>query len=324
MGELTTRGYRDEDAPDVADLLNRVEEHVGGHPYLTAEDAGAWMRALVRDHDLDARVVVDGAAAGAPVAFGCLTTPPDGGFRVDLTGGVDPAWRGRGIGRELLGWQLRRAADLHASAAPERDWETHVGGSAADTEAQALYRRFGLAPVRYWFDMVAPTGGVPDVPVPDGLDIAGYRPGRDRDLYAAHMEAFSDHWGFQAREEEPWLMLTVGSADFLPDLSRVALDGDQIAGYVLTYVSPEPGRGYVGQVGVRRPWRRRGLASAMLVDVLRSSGAAGFQTMALGVDADSPTGAVGVYERVGFAVESRGVTFAAALPARSPAARQPS
>lgn len=322
MGELTTRGYRDSDAPALADLLNRMELHVGGHPYMTTDEAGALMRTMVRDHDADARFLVD--TGGDVVAFAVVPTPPDGGFRVDVMGGVHPAWRGRGLGRDLLDWQLRRAADIHAATAPERDWAIHVGGSDADTEAQRLYRRFGLAPVRYWFDMVAPTGSVPDIPVPDGLDVVRYRTGRDRALYAAHMEAFADHWGFQAREEDHWRMLTVGSGDFLPDLSRMAIDGDQIAGYVLTYASPEPGRGYVGQVGVRRPWRRRGLAAAMLADVLGAACAAGFQTVTLGVDADSPTGAVGVYERVGFTVESRGVTYAAALPARSPAARQPS
>ena len=322
MGELITRGYRDADAEAIAELVNRIEVNVGGHPYTTAEETRVMLRAMVRDHDVDARVVVDNG--GATVAFGAVPTPPEGGFRVDLMGGVDPRWLGRGIGRELFDWQVRRAADIHAATAPERDWAIHVGGSDANADAHRLYRRFGLAPIRYWFDMVAQTTGVPDAPVPDGLDIVGYRSGRDRDLYAAHIEAFADHWGFQAREEEPWLTLTVESEDFVADLSRVALDGDQIAGYVLAYLSPEPGRGYVGQVGVRRPWRRRGLASAMLVDVLRAGAAAGLRTMALGVDADSPTGAVGVYERVGFAVESRGVTYAADLPALSPAARQPS
>jgi mycothiol synthase len=319
MGELTTREYRESDAPAVADLMNRIEVHAGGHPYATADDMRAMLAAMVRDPALDSRMLF--APDGTLAAAACVPTPPDGGFRLDLMGGVDPAWRGRGVGRELLDWQLRRAAEIHGDTAPERDWAIHVGVAETDGDARRLYRRLGLTPIRYWFEMVASTAGVPDVATPEGLDILDHVPARERELYEAHMEAFADHWGFQRRSEEEWRSLTVLSADFVPGLSRLALHGDEIAGYVLTYLSPEPGRGYIGQVGVRRPWRRRGLAGAMLARVLRACAAAGLGAVVLGVDAENPTGAVGVYERVGFTVESRGVTYARELPARSPAGR---
>ena len=48
MGELTTRGYRDSDAPALADLLNRMELHVGGHPYMTTDEAGASLSTYAR------------------------------------------------------------------------------------------------------------------------------------------------------------------------------------------------------------------------------------------------------------------------------------
>jgi mycothiol synthase len=278
---------------------------------------------MVRHHTEDARVLF---ADRELVAFGGVPTPPDGGFKVDLMGGVDPEWRGRGIGRDLLDWQLRRAAEIHATVAPERDWAIHIGTGDNDTDAKRLYTRFDLAPIRYWFRMAAPAAVVPDVAEPEGLAIVEYQPGREPQLYAAHLEAFADHWGFQARGENTWLARTVHAGDFLPRLSRLALTaaGDEIGGYVLTYVSPEPGRAYVGQVGVRRPWRRRGLAAAMLAEVLTACAGAGFEVVSLAVDAASSTGAVGVYERVGFAVRSRAVTYARALPAGRPAAPPPS
>jgi mycothiol synthase len=335
MGELTTRGYVDDDAPALAALFNGLEVHAGGYPYLTADEMRAHLDTMVRDHAEDTRVLSVDAEPGAEVvAFAGVLTPPDGGSRVDLLGGVDPRWRGRGIGRELFDWQLRRAARIRAAVAPDRDWEIHVGTSAADADSIRLYTRFGLAPIRYWFDMCAPTTPVPDAPPPEGLDIVEYRPDRDAQLYAAHVEAFTDHWGFETRGKEAWRALTVGSADFLPRLSRLALaggdatagdsDGREIAGYVLTYASAEPGRAHLSHVGVRRPWRRRGLAAAMLADVLAACGEAGFEAVNLGVDAANPSGAVGVYERVGFTVRSRYITYARALPALSPAARPPS
>lgn len=71
---------------------------------------------------------------------------------------------------------------------------------------------------------------------------------------------------------------------------------------------------YIGQVGVRRPWRRRSVAAALLAEALAAAAAAGKATASLGVDADSPTGAVGVYERVGFATVTRWVTYSLSLP----------
>jgi mycothiol synthase len=322
MGELTERGYLEGDAEALTGLWNRIEEHVGGHPSATVDGTRALVANLIREPSTDSRMVFD--QDGLLIGAACAATPPDGGYRADMLGGVDPAWRGRGLGRDLLGWQLRRAAEIHDAVAPDRGWDLHFGASADDTGTVRLYHRFGLTPVRYWFEMVAPTTGVPDAAAPDGLDIVGYVPGRERELHRAHEEAFADHWGHQDPGADAWLGRSVRSRDFLPEQSRFALAGDEIAGYVLAYRSLVPGRGYIGQVGVRRPWRRRGLAGAMLARVLRGYADAGYRSASLGVDAQNPTGAVGVYERVGFTVESRGVTCVRALPARSPAGHRPS
>jgi ribosomal protein S18 acetylase RimI-like enzyme len=322
MGGLTSRGYTDADAGGMTGLFNAIEVHAGGHPGWAVEEISPMFAAMVRDHDRDVRLLVD--AGGALVAGAAVPTPPEGGFRIDLMGGVLPAWRGRGIGRELLDWQLRRAREIHREVAPDRDWAIHLGANTQDADALRLYRRFGLKPVRYWFEMEAAADRAPAVPVPDGLRIEEYWPGRDPDLHAAHIEAFADHWGSQSRTYPDWLSLTVRNEIFLPALSRVALDGEEVAGYVLAYADPDPGRSYVGQVGVRRRWRRRGLAAAMLSQTLRASAGAGRAIAALGVDAGSPTGAVGVYERVGFATHTRGVTYAADLPAIPRAERRPS
>ena len=107
--------------------------------------------------------------------------------------------------------------------------------------------------------------------------------------------------------------MTLHADSFAPDLSLVAFDGDQIAGYVLSYRDEDPARVYIGQVGTRRPWRKRGLAAGTLVAVLRLAAQAGMKVAALGVDATSLTGAVGVYERAGFAVEFRSVSYRTAL-----------
>jgi ribosomal protein S18 acetylase RimI-like enzyme len=205
---------------------------------------------------------------------------------------------------------LDRAVAIHGEVAPQAHWEAHAGAILEDESALRLYRRFGMTPQRYWFDMAAPTHPAPEAPLPEGLTVRPYSPDLEKDLYAAHMEAFDDHWGYQKREFPEWVAMTVRTEGFLPELSRIAFDEGEIAGYVLAYRDAVQGWFYIGQVGTRRPWRRRGLAAALLADVLGAAGAAGFTKALLGVDASSPTGAVGVYERVGFEIDARAVTYA--------------
>ncbi|MGC9669022.1 GNAT family N-acetyltransferase [Planosporangium sp. 12N6] len=312
MRELTTRGYEAADAEAMAALVNLIEAAAGGTAGFTPDWVASIVRGMVGDPATDTRLVL--SPDGTPVAFGVVPTPPAGGFRLDLMGGVHPDWRGRGIGRELFGWELARAAEIHRAVAPDARWEVHAGALVTDEQAIRLYRRFGLEPVRYWFDMVAATVGAPVLETPHGLTVATYRSAYEKDLYGAHTEAFADHWGNQRRGFPEWSELTVRSEDFRPDLSALAFDGDEIAGYVLSYRDGDPARIYIGQVGVRRPWRRRGLAGALLSRVLRAAAADGRESAMLGVDADSPTGAVGVYARVGFVVDGRWVTYALPLP----------
>ncbi|MGH3680733.1 MAG: GNAT family N-acetyltransferase, partial [Natronosporangium sp.] len=100
---------------------------------------------------------------------------------------------------------------------------------------------------------------------------------------------------------------------FVPELSPLALAGDELAGYLLSYQDVDPDRFYIGQVGVRPGWRRQGLAGALLVRMLSAAGQAGRPWVWLRVDTESSTGAVGVYQRAGFTVESRSVTYATTL-----------
>jgi len=68
-------------------------------------------------------------------------------------------------------------------------------------------------------------------------------------------------------------------------------------------------RGWLDHVSVRRPWRRRGLASALIAESLRAIRDAGMTDAALGVDAENPTGALRVYENLGFRRARTGVSY---------------
>jgi mycothiol synthase len=308
--DLQTRPYESTDADALTALFNAIDAEVGRPAVLTASLVDELIRGRVVDTTTDSRVVLDDAGV---VAAGLIITPPEGGYRVDLIGGVAPKARGQGIGRTLLEWQVGRAEEIHAATAAGAAWEAHADVAQLDTSAIALLARFGFTPVRYAFDMAASTANVADSPMPDGLTIVAYDADQARLVHEAHMEAFTDHWGHQFRPFDEWFPTALGSSLFNPALSVVAMAGPEIAGCVLCYDDAIPEQIYIGQVGVRRPWRRRGLAAAMLTRVLRLAADAGRTTAALDVDAASLTGAVGVYERVGFHTEHTLVTCSRSL-----------
>ncbi|HEY1488502.1 MAG TPA: GNAT family N-acetyltransferase [Micromonosporaceae bacterium] len=310
--ELTIRPYADGDAEGIAAVLGDIDVRFGAHPSIVAVDVGTWMR-QVRDPATDTRVVV--APDGSIVAYGAIEPPPDGGVQCGAFGCIHPRWVGRGIGRDLLAWQLERAREMHQALAPSAGWKAWTGTHVDDTDAIRLYQRFGLTPIRYWFQMVAPTANVPAERSAslDGFRVESAEPVDPEVLYEAHMEAFADHFGFERQSFSDWMPSGPGSPLFRPELSRIAYDGDRIAAYILCYDEADPKVLFVGDVGTRRPWRRRGLASGLLIEVLRAGASVDRSEARLGVDAASLTGAVGVYERAGFAVESRRVSYTAEL-----------
>jgi mycothiol synthase len=307
VDEMQIRAYVESDADAIADLMNTLDAKHGAEAGWTGGELRSFFKAWLRDAETDSRLVV--TPAGALAAVGVVSAPPEGGERADMFGGVLPAYQGRGIGRELLAWQYDRVKQLHTDIAPDAAWHVETGASVGDHAAIGLFERFGFRPVRYFFEMVAPlSGSRPEATLPDGLVAVPFTPGMAKPLYEAHMEAFSDHWGFQRRPYEKWVIGTVESEEFRPDLTRIAFDGDEIAAYVLAYDNVE-GREYIGQVGTRRPWRKRGVASGLISASLAAAVADGKTSASLGVDADSPTGAVGVYERLGFEIKHKFVSY---------------
>jgi mycothiol synthase len=217
-----------------------------------------------------------------------------------------PVWRRRGIGHALLEWGEARLKEMAVDNPPAQ--ERYFESAAADSEkgTRALLEKFGYTSVRHFFTMVRPDlEDIPEAPLPDGLEV---RPVEMEDLpaiRAAMVEAFRDHWGFN-EENEPSVEQWLENPNFDPSLWRVAWQGDQVAGMVLSYIDARENetyhrkRGWTEEISVRRPWRRRGLARALLVQSLHAVRARGMHEAALGVDAQNPTGALRLYESVGF------------------------
>jgi mycothiol synthase len=236
--------------------------------------------------------------------------------RAYLSGEVHPAQRGRGLGRYLMDWLEPRArARLLQRYGPGpavlRTW------SPAEVPGRvALLERYGYRPIRVFNRMRRNLADpIPPVQLPEGLTLATYRPELSAVLHALHNEAFVDHWEYEPVSAEEWQLFFVGRPTRRPELSFIALAGDEIAGMSLNRVSPEENarqgfsEGWIGAVGVRRAYRRRGIASALITAALHAFRAAGLEYAGLGVDAENLSGALRIYERLGFRVVQRTLNF---------------
>ncbi len=156
--------------------------------------------------------------------------------------------------------------------------------------------------------------GLPEAPLPPGLDIREVRPEDHRAIWEADNEAFRDHWGHREQTEEDFRGL-FATPDLDTGLWSVAWEGDQVVGSVQTVIWRSENevlgvrRGWLEHISVRRPWRRRGVARAIIVDALRRLKAAGFAEAMLGVDSENPTGALQLYRALRFEVKDRGATY---------------
>ncbi len=257
-------------------------------------------------------------ADGVMVGYGKVQAPDSvvDVHRVRSEGTVHPEWRGRGLGAALLDWIERRAAVLHQERRPGTAGEINTMALATNTAADELFTSRGFEACRYFFHMHRPFDtAIPGVAAPEGLRVIAFDPSYDEALRLVHNEVFLDHWGSSPHDPDSWKTWFTGSRAFRPNLSFLVLDGEEIVSYSLGYewVADTAVTGirevYVGQVGTRRTHRGRGLAAVTLAKVMAEAAAGGFQRASLGVDAENPTGALGLYEGLGFTTGSKTVSY---------------
>jgi mycothiol synthase len=272
----------------------------------------------------NARDTVGLWAGDRMIGYGFVQSNPESTdvHRVWSHGTVHPDHRRQGVGGRLLDWMIVRARELHAERRPDLPGLLHKGSVDTNAGLIAMLTGAGFTAERYFREMslrLRDHAGQ-DSAVPDGLRLVRYELAYDEATRLAHNEAFRDHWGTSPRDRDFWRTHIAGSHAFRPRISWLLLDGDEVASYALGYEYDAETAvtgvrdAYIGQVGTRRPYRGRGAASALLVRMLASATEEGYGTASLGVDADNPTGALGLYERLGFTVTHRSTAFIRPLP----------
>jgi len=313
---LVIRRYRGEDdIPEMVRIANDAFVADGIPERQEFEELASELRHPSDSFDASSDVLlaeVDGRVVAHGRAQWVDTTD---GMREYRTGGtVDPEWRRRGIGRAVMHALVDRLRQVAASHDTDRPRVAGLWTNDRNPGAVALAESEGFRPERWFFEMERRgiDGDLPEPPpMPEGLEIGPLSDDQAWSLWQADMEAFQDHWGgFDGSEAS--FRRWVEAPHWDPSLCVVAWDGDEIAGGVINTIyaseNAELGirRGWLDSVFTRRAWRKRGLARALIGRSLHRLAQRGLDTAALGVDADNPSGALGLYESFGFEVTLRG------------------
>jgi ribosomal protein S18 acetylase RimI-like enzyme len=257
-------------------------------PAVSAADVRDWSRLIDLENDSWL------AEAGGELAGTAVLVSRDPGV-AEAHASVSPRFVGRGLGTRFL--DLMEARGRERGAARIRAF-----APALDTAGRALLESRAYRHVRSYYHMgIDLIHELPAPEWPEGIELTLITPELERKVHAAITEAFRDEFGFVARTFEAWRAHRLGGDSFDAGLWFVALDGDEVAGVAACARRGE--EGYVDNVAVREPWRRRGLGLALLLTAFAEFRSRGERFAGLGVDSENPTGATRLYERAGMKID---------------------
>lgn len=261
---------------------------------------------------------------GTLAALALVLAPPQPDEHLAMISGlVHPAHRQKGIGSAILTWMEDRARQKFSQFDDQKPQMLRTSCQDFMADRIALFEQHGLKAERYSYKMHRSLERpLPHKPLPKGLQILTWTKEQDDALREVFNEAFSDQWGLPTMTEELWKQFFVGVPQFRPDLTYLAVDGETMVGFCLNWVDEARnkqigvGEGWIEAVGTVPAWRGQGLASALMVYSMKAFIKEGLEQAGLDVDTQNPTGALRLYEKLGFTATKRNVIFTKRLNER--------
>jgi mycothiol synthase len=304
---LLFRRFRGEpDFAPMAELINACKDVDGVERSTSIEDMARNYRHL---ENCDPRTdMVLAEMDGQLIAYGRIYWDDllDGIRLFHPFGFLHPDWRGKGIGTALWAAGERRAREIASQHPKEKPKFLQVEPLESEKDLNALLERNGYLPVRYEIHMVRDLSEpFPSVPLPPGFEVRPVKTEHLWTIFGASNEAFRDHWGSRDESEEEY-KAHMESPEFHPELWKVAWQGDQMASIVHNFVNEKENleyqrkRGYTEGICTRKQYRKLGLARALIVQSMQMFKEMGMTETALSADSENVTGAVRLYESVGY------------------------
>jgi mycothiol synthase len=234
---------------------------------------------------------------------------------------IRPESRGPGLEKEFLERcqgrlrQVIREQEAEPAPAFSGGRLFEVIASNLEPELCRLLEEAGFQAAKWGALMTCPDlRNIPENPMPEGMEVRPVKAEHYPQIWDALLDAFHDDPGYSEPSEDDYASWRQ-SAQFQPDLWQVAWEGSQITGMVLNYVSHSaadpsaPGTAWTEDICVRRPWRRLGLARALLARSMGMFRGLGFTQTSLGVDLNNNQGAPRLYESMGYRVVRSFITY---------------
>jgi len=281
---LTWRPLAGADLPALTILAHRVLAADGGQP-IAATAAFLRGRYLADPQSTSAWHGADLVAVAA--------VRPGGDGALVGTAMVDPDWRGRGLGGEVLRWLIGQPA----GTVETQSWTA---------EADALLRGHGLRPVFAEDVLRIELATRPPVPgLPPDIALTAWAPDRAERFFRVYEATFRDRPSFPGWPAPKWIAWISEDEDFAPEWTVLATRNGVDVGFVAcAHGSAELPEGWIVQLGVVPATRGGGLGAALATWALDQMATAGLSGALLDVNANNPT-AARLYRRLGFTAIGR-------------------
>jgi len=304
---LVFRHFRGEvDYPHIVNIINTCNEAYHIDKHMTLKDVTNNYSHLENcDPDKD---MLFAEVDGQPIAYGRIwwMNQNDGTRLYEPLSYLVPEWRGKGLGSAMFAAAEARIREIAAGHPKEIQKFFQAESEDTDGTRMALLEKFGYQPVRYGTSMVRDLSQpFPEAELPAGVEVRQVRPEHLGPIWEATKEAFRDHWGARDPSDEEYQRM-MEDKNCRPELWAVAWDGDQVASVIHNFFDEDENeafqrrRGYTEDIITRRPWRKLGIARALLVRSMKMFKEMGMTETALGVDSQNLSGAFRLYESVGY------------------------